>query len=371
MAANVPRRVGPAWAGRQRPTGRLLGLLASTWGRLTAPDPGLVRLRSAARATLTVAATSAVLYGVATLAHAPPRSISLGVVLSLYVTFAVRDPQPRAQGVTLLLAPLLLGALFTVAALLVSLSPWADLLVVPLAFVAVGAPRSGPRAAALGMLPFRGGLLGLSPPPPPKTLPAELGFVALATAYAFAVRFVLWPERPAATLRHVLASFNRQAAEALEAVSAALAGGSGKALRSRVRRLNDTALAAGQQLDRFGAASCLSPRRRCGETSSTSRWRANGWARPPHAARATGTRPRPAASSTFWRRRSSPVISAPAWDGKAPPPCRRPPICPAVSAWRSTTCGTPSAGGPPVALRHAQVRQRATDPPPARPAVPA
>ncbi len=171
MAANTPRRVGPAWAGRQGPTGRPLGLLASTWGRLTAPDPGLVRLRSAARATLTVAATSAVLYGAARLTHAPPRSISLGVVLSLYVTFAVRDPQPRAQGVTLLLAPLPLGALFTVAALLVSLSPWADLLVVPLAFLAVWAPRFGPRAAALGMLTFMGGLLGLYLHPPPKTLP--------------------------------------------------------------------------------------------------------------------------------------------------------------------------------------------------------
>ncbi|WP_037888261.1 FUSC family protein [Streptomyces sp. NRRL S-87] len=154
-----------------------------------APDPGHLRLRTAARAVLGVGLAVAV----AELAGLSLTASITGGLAALLALFTVADASVRAQARTTALLPV---AGFPVLALATALHgvPLArDAAFVAVVFGGVYARRWGPRGHALGIFAFMNFFVTQFLHALPGQLPELYAAVGLALASAALVRFALWP----------------------------------------------------------------------------------------------------------------------------------------------------------------------------------
>ncbi|MET8681872.1 FUSC family protein [Streptomyces sp. NPDC004647] len=153
-----------------------------------APDPGLLRLRTSARAVLGVglAVAAAELSGLSL-----PASITSGLA-ALLALFTVTDPTVRRQAVSTALLP---AVGLPVLALATSLHgfPWLrDAAFLAVVFFGVHARRWGPRGQALGIFAFMMFFATQFLHAVPGQLPELYAAVLMALGASSAVRFGFW-----------------------------------------------------------------------------------------------------------------------------------------------------------------------------------
>ncbi|MEE4542278.1 FUSC family protein [Streptomyces sp. V4-01] len=195
-----------------------------------APDPGLVRLRFAARAVLGISAAVAVMI----LAGLPLPAACGGALAALLAFFTVADPTVREQAVTTALLPVA-GLPVLAAAAWLHPHPLArDAAFVTVVLAGVYARRWAARGNALGVFAFMMFFVAQFLHAGPADLPRLLAAVAIGLGVAAAVRFGLWcyerGARPAAVPalaqpRGLRRPTTRQAVQAATAAAAALALG--------------------------------------------------------------------------------------------------------------------------------------------------
>ena len=225
------------------------GWFAVLWDEFVAADPGLTRLLTAARVTLSVALAVAAIGVLAGVLHFSLSVVILAAVVAMQTALSINDSSART---TTLLVPLpatfgvVLGALTSGHALL------ADLLFLAVLFTAVAIRRYGLRWTAFGTIATLTYFIALFLGATPEQLPALIATIAVAVAVTFLVRFVVLREAPAWTARRMVDAFRARVRLVLDAVIDALAKGHSAASEEQLRRatfrLNETALAIESRL---------------------------------------------------------------------------------------------------------------------------
>ncbi|MGD3109820.1 FUSC family protein [Streptomyces sp. YGL11-2] len=153
-----------------------------------APDPGRMRLRSAARAVVGVGLAVA-LCGLA--GHALVAAITGGLA-ALLALFTVTDPTVRGQAVTTALLPVVGLPLLALAALLHDVPLARDLAFLAVVGAGVYARRWGPRGHSLGVFAFMIFFAAQFLHTAPGQLPESSTAVLLGLAASSVVRFGAW-----------------------------------------------------------------------------------------------------------------------------------------------------------------------------------
>lgn len=233
-----------------------------TW--LVGADPGLIRLRTATRTSLTLGVTLLVLSLLATVAGQPLTVALLGVVIAMLSAMAVNDPDPRQQNITMALLPVPAAAAVSLGAVLSPHLIAGDITFVLIMFAAVYVRRFGGRGMALGMVAFMTYFFALFLRATVSQLPWLIGAVVVGTACSFCIRTYVLPVRPERVLRRTLRALWARAGALVDATSAALQAGNfdephQHRLRRRATQLNQTALMVEDQLDDNVDAAMLWP----------------------------------------------------------------------------------------------------------------
>ncbi|MDF3301252.1 FUSC family protein [Streptomyces sp. K1PA1] len=212
--------------------------------RVTAADPGLLRLAAGSRTAGAIALTLVLL----TVLGAPVPHLVAGAIASMVATFAIREQQRTGQAVTLALGlPVALASL-SLGALLNTRVVAGDVFFVVLIFCAVYGRRFGDRGTALGLIGFQVYFLSLFVGASPATLPGLCVVVAVAFASSAVVRFAVVWETPAGILQRLREAFRVRLAQLVSAQLELLDAGRDEVdkvledLRERTARLHETAM---------------------------------------------------------------------------------------------------------------------------------
>jgi Fusaric acid resistance protein-like len=217
-------------------------------------DPGLLRLRMAARTTVSLAVALLILFVLTKATHQPLTVALLGVLITMVAGRAVNEPDPRKQKITMALLPLPAALAITAAALLAPHRFLADVVFVVVVYAAVYARRFGPRGRALGMIAFMAYFFTLYLRAKTAELPWLIGAVLVGTVCSFVMTVVILPDRPDGVLRATVRSLRARMAIVIDTTAEALEAGRlderrRRRLRARTARLNETALMVQSQIE--------------------------------------------------------------------------------------------------------------------------
>lgn len=181
---------------------------SALWQGRLAVDPGLLRLRLAARATLAVAVSSAVLHEVGpAVGMSAIVAMLIGGMVGMIGSFASSSRGRRDTLVTLSALPLAAAAGATPAALLAGHSLLHLAGFVPVMVAAVFVRQFGPRWFNYGMLVWLSYFFATFVGTTARQLPALLAVIVCATASLIVVAAGLLPDRPTRTRVLVHRSF--------------------------------------------------------------------------------------------------------------------------------------------------------------------
>ena len=208
---------------------------------LGAADPGLARLKLALRGTLsvTLATTAAIL--VARAVGVTPVEFANGIVLSFMGPFLMREPTQRQRQRTLVVLLVPAAAATILTTLLHGYGPAGDSMFLALVFVCFLIQPHSPRMIGVGLVAVVQTYVGLYLELPPAALPLQLLSILAAAPIVALACFVVFPIRPAATLRRTVHAVQWRAARVLRS---SLAPADPAVLRRDLSRLNEAALAA-------------------------------------------------------------------------------------------------------------------------------
>ncbi|ORW48583.1 hypothetical protein AWC20_25930 [Mycobacterium parmense] len=217
-------------------------------------DPGLLRLRMAARTTLALGCSLLVLF-LLTKATGQPLTVALlGAVITMVAARSVNEPDPHQQQITMALLPLPAAASIVAAALLAPHKLAADAAFVTVVFAAVYVRRFGARGRALGMVAFMAYFFTLYLRASLRELPWLVGAVLVGTLCTYVIGTYVLPDRPERVLRATIRSLRARMAIVVDGTADALRAGSvderrRRRMRVRVARLNETALMMQSQIE--------------------------------------------------------------------------------------------------------------------------
>jgi uncharacterized membrane protein YccC len=224
-------------------------LLAAVWDRVVAADPGLTRLLTATRVTISVGLAVAAIGVLAGVLRIPLTAEILAAVVAMQTALSINDSAART---TTLLAPIpatlgiVLGALTSGHLLL------ADLGFLAVLFTAVAIRQYGLRWTALGTITTVTYFVALYLGATLDQLPVLIATTAVAVAVTYLVRFVALREVPAWTARRMVDAFRAQLRLVVDAVLDAITKHNAPAvaepLRRATLRLNEMALAIENRL---------------------------------------------------------------------------------------------------------------------------
>ncbi|WP_178879679.1 FUSC family protein [Streptomyces acidiscabies] len=226
-------------------------MVRRVWDRVSASDPGLLRLAAGLRTTGAIALTLAVLapFGVG-VSH-----LVAGAITAMVATFAIQEKRRGPQGVTLALGLPVAAASVALATLLHSLVVVGDVFFVVLIFGAVYGRRFGDRGHALGMIAFQTHFVALFVGVRTGNLAGFLGTVAVAFACSAVARFVLVPQTSPGIFHRLRRAFRARLAQLLDAQLELLDAGPEDVekalehLRERTARLHESALMIQSRLE--------------------------------------------------------------------------------------------------------------------------
>ncbi|GAA1883225.1 FUSC family protein [Streptantibioticus ferralitis] len=185
----------------------------AVWDRFVASDPGLIRLMAGLRTVASIVLTLAVLAAF----QIPVNLLVAGAMAAMVATFAISEPLPRDQAITLAwglptgFAAMSLGALLNRYVIL------GDLFFVALIFAAVYVRRFGERGTALGLVGFQIYFVSLFVRASLSGLPELYGTLFAAFCCAAVARFALVPATPEHTLQRLRRAFRARLAQVVDA----------------------------------------------------------------------------------------------------------------------------------------------------------
>src|SRR6201996_7739975 len=217
-------------------------------------DPGLLRLRMAARTTVSLAAALLILFLLTKATHQPLTVALLGVLISMVAGRAVNEPDPHRQKITMALLPLPAAGAITTAALLAPHQLVADVGFVVIVYGAVYARRFGPRGRALGMVAFMSYFFTLYLRAKLVELPWLIGAVLVGTVCSFVMTAFVLPDKPEGVLRATVRSLRARMSIVIDKTAEAVEAGriddrQRRRRRLRTRALNETALMVQSQIE--------------------------------------------------------------------------------------------------------------------------
>jgi uncharacterized membrane protein YccC len=232
--------------------------LSAVIDHLFPPDPGLLRLLAALRATLAGVMTFFVVVLLGLILDLPVIDRVLGFAISLFIAATVRDSDTRQKFVTILLGGLAAGLATMMAAALIRHPVAGAAVLPPIMFVVAYFSIRSPRYASMGLVAMVAYLIGLVSKQPLETVPARWVILFFATADAALIRCLLLPERPQAELERLRRGVRRGIAKALRLIEAAVSAGEwtprGRAgLRREVARLGEIIMLAQARLATLAA----------------------------------------------------------------------------------------------------------------------
>ena len=244
-----------------------IGAVTGIWDRFVASDPGLIRLMAGLRTVASIIATLAVLAAF----QMPVQLLVAGAIAGMAATFAISDPQPRDQAITLAFGlPVALVAV-TLGTLLSPYRVLQDAVFVAVIFGAVYIRRFGDRGTGLGLIGFQVFFISVFVHAAPGTLPLLYATVAVAFGCAAAVRLALVRSTPESTLMRLRGAFRARLAQVIEAQTELVGEHDAERverlvdeLRRRTGRLHECALMIQNRLDdgtRDAATAALLQRR--------------------------------------------------------------------------------------------------------------
>lgn len=217
-------------------------------------DPGLLRLRMAAR-TMTALGCSLVVLYVLTRATGQPLTVALlGVVITMVASRSVNEPDLRRQRITMTLLPVPAALAIGAAALLAPRPLASDAVFVIVVFTAAYIRRFGARGQALGMVAFMAYFFTLYLRARFSELPWMIGAVAVGTVCTFVITTYVLPDKPERVLRATIRALRARMAIVIDTTAEAVRTGRfderrRRRMRARTIRLNETALMAQSQIE--------------------------------------------------------------------------------------------------------------------------
>lgn len=193
---------------------RLRLVLDDLWDRFSASDPGLIRLSNALN---TVGAILLALLVMALLGT-PVVLLVAGALGAMVASFAISDPQPRDQAVTLALGFVVALAVVSVGAELYTVRAVSDVVFIAVIFVAVYVRRLGPRGTGLGLVGFQIYFVSQFTHADPAQLPHIWGVLAIGFGSAAVVRFGVVRATPQRTLDRLRHAFRARLGAAVDAL---------------------------------------------------------------------------------------------------------------------------------------------------------
>jgi uncharacterized membrane protein YgaE (UPF0421/DUF939 family) len=217
-------------------------------------DPGLLRLRMAARTTVSLAVALLILFLLTKATHQPLTVALLGVLITMFAARSVNEPDPSRQKITMALLPLPAALAITAAALLAPHKVVADVVFVVVVYAAVYARRFGARGRALGMVAFMAYFFTLYLRATTAQLPWLIGAVLVGTVCSFLMTAYVLPDRPEGVLRATVRSLRARMAIVIDTTAEAIEDGwiderRHRRLRLRTVALNETALMVQGQIE--------------------------------------------------------------------------------------------------------------------------
>lgn len=221
-------------------------------------DPAQGNLRLACRVLLSILLAVGLIILLGRLTHYPVMSLAVAVVIAMNTSSAVRDPQPRARRMTMLLVPLPAALSVTLAAFLRLLPLGGEIGFVLIACTSVYIRRFGPRGFAFGMVSFMSYFFGLFT----AVLPASLHWVYVALvigALCSLLSYLLLPDLSSRrTLGASLEAFRGRLRQHVAGCLGAMCSSTEAARRAVLQaeaRLNEATLAASEQIGAFSEVS--------------------------------------------------------------------------------------------------------------------
>lgn len=230
---------------------RIRASLARIWSELLASDPGLLRFRSACRATSSLVVTAAILGSLLAAQLSSVLALAIGAVFSIMAGSLPRDPIPRERLITTATMAGAGACSTVVTALLAQLPPAGDAGFVLLLFGAILVQTRGPRAVASGLVAVVVSYLTLFLHADLAHVPTALVALPIAWTVVSGIGLLLLPERPHEAIVRVHRTVARRAALLLHAIAEGdgePGHASGLGRRRMFSDLNETILAAEEQL---------------------------------------------------------------------------------------------------------------------------
>ena len=217
-------------------------------------DPGLLRLRMAARTTVSLAIALLILFLLTKATHQPLTVALLGVLITMVAGRAVNEPDPYQQKITIVLLPLPAALAITTAMLLAPHRLVADVVFVVIVYAAVYARRFGARGRALGMVAFMAYFFTLYLRAKTTELPWLIGAVLVGTVCSLVMTAFVLPDKPEGVLRATVRSLRARMAIVIDTTAEAIEDGwiderRHRRLRLRTVALNETALMMQNQIE--------------------------------------------------------------------------------------------------------------------------
>lgn len=231
VAGAAPRPNDGTFAARAGPRARIRDSRAAvrqSWDRFTASDPGLLRTLNATTVVGGILLTLSAL----ALLHTPTSSLVVGGMAAMVASFAISDPRPRDQAITLALGLPLAIAAITVGTLLYGYRAASDAVFVAVIFAAVYVRRFGPRGTGLGLIGFQCYFVSQFAHATPALLPRLWVMLAVAFAASALMRFGVVRNTPQRTLARLYRAFSVRLAALIDSTARLAADG---ATESRVR----------------------------------------------------------------------------------------------------------------------------------------
>ncbi|MCQ4045462.1 FUSC family protein [Streptantibioticus rubrisoli] len=237
------------------------------WDRFVASDPGLIRLMAGLRTVASIVLTLAVLVAF----QIPVSLLVAGAMAAMVATFAISEPLPRDQAVTLAWGLPTAFAAMSLGTLLNHYVIIGDLFFVALIFAAVYARRFGDRGTSLGLIGFQVYFVSLFVHAHVGMLPQLYGVLFAAFCCAAVARFALVRATPEFTLQRLRRAFRARLAQVVDAQTALVGESSPEKLdravdnlRRQTARLHECALMIQGRLEdgtRDAASAALVQRR--------------------------------------------------------------------------------------------------------------
>jgi Fusaric acid resistance protein-like len=211
---------------------------SGVWDRFVASDPGLLRLTAGLRTVASIVVALAVLAAF----RAPAPLLVAGAMAAMVATFAISEPRPRDQALTLALGLPTAMAAVSLGALLNRFIIPGDLFFIVLIFAAVYVRRFGDRGTALGLIGFQIYFISLFVHARPAMLPALFGVLLAAFCAGALGRFALVPSTPERILAGMRLAFRARLARVVAAAAVLVDDADGEHREAAVEDLRrDTA----------------------------------------------------------------------------------------------------------------------------------